>query len=240
MLLGAQAIFAASRTALVGGHTSEGAEVSLGFSIIGLIGRERVTKKTGLRRDDVLILTKALGTGTLLAADMRAKAAGRWIEGAVASMLLPNGDAADCLRIHGASACTDITGFGLVGHLSEMLADSSLGAAIALGALPVLDGALATLADGIVSTLQEKNERFSRHIENDAERRQHPRYPLLFDPQTSGGLLAGIHEDRVDACLAELRALGYAESAVIGRVVEPTDSARPLRVDESLPETHIT
>jgi selenide,water dikinase len=230
MLLGAQAVFTASQTALVGGHTSEGAELSLGFSITGLIDRERVMTKASLRPGDVLILTKALGTGTLLAADMRAEAAGRWIEAAIASMLQSNAGAADCLRSHGASACTDVTGFGLVGHLLEMLGRSTLGATIDLASLPVLDGALETLRNGIVSTLQEKNERIAQRIENDTEFRQHERYALLFDPQTSGGLLAGIARDRADGCLAALRALGYDRSAVIGEVLEAADAVQRIRL----------
>ncbi len=233
MLLGAQSIFGPSDAALVGGHTSESAEVSLGFSVTGLIDRERLLTKASLRLDDVLILTKALGTGTLLAADMRAKAAGRWIGNAIDSMLQPNGPAATCMRNHGASACTDITGFGLAGHLVEMLADAPLGATIDIEALPVLDGALATLADGIVSTLQEKNERFSRHCEIDAATLADPRARLLFDPQTSGGLLAGIPPDRARACLAELRALGCAQAAIIGHIVDAADTTGRIRIHTS-------
>jgi len=233
MLLGAQAIFAACGAALVGGHTSEAAELSLGFSVTGLIDRERVMTKTSLRLGDMLILTKALGTGTLLAADMRAEAAGPWIENAIVSMLQSNRGAANCLRDHGASACTDITGFGLVGHLLEMLQQAPLAAVLALDALPVLDGALATLADGTVSTLQEKNERFSQHIESETNAKQHERYPLLFDPQTSGGLLAGVVTDRADECVAALHALGYMHAAVIGRVVDASETERRIRITAS-------
>jgi selenide,water dikinase len=194
--------------------------------------REQLMTKSSLRLGDILILTKALGTGTLLAADMRAKAAGRWIEDAIDSMLQPNGPAASCLRNHGASACTDITGFGLAGHLVEMLGEGPLGATIDIEALPVLDGALATLADGIVSTLQEKNERFSRHFGIDATTSVEPRGRLLFDPQTSGGLLAGIPADRVDICRAELHTLGYTQAAVIGRVVDATRTTCRIRLDK--------
>jgi len=231
MLRGAQVAFAETGTALVGGHTSEGVELSLSFSVTGLIDRERIMTKTNLREGDALILTKALGTGTLLAADMRARAKGRWVDAAVASMLRSNAAAARCLSEHGAGACTDITGFGLLGHLSEMLVNSSLGASIALDALPVLDGAVSTFTEGIVSTLHENNALASRHIENDAEARKHPNYPLLFDPQTSGGLLAGIPRDRVEACLFELGALGYDQSRVIGEIVVADDSTRRIRVE---------
>ena len=230
MLLGAQVAFDESGTALVGGHTSEGVEPSLSFSVTGLIDRERLMTKTNLREGDALILTKALGTGTLLAADMRAEAKGRWVAGAVASMLQSNAAAARCLIDHGASACTDITGFGLLGHLSEMLGESSLGAEIRLEALPVLDGALETIADGILSTLHEKNAQFSRHLEDDAQARQHAHYPLLFDPQTSGCLLAGVPQDRVEACLANLGALGYEHCGVIGRVVRDGDPTGRVRL----------
>ncbi len=233
MLRGAQVAFDESGTALVGGHTSEGVELSLSFSVTGLIDRDRVMTKTSLREGDALILTKALGTGTLLAADMRAKAKGRWVSAAVASMLLSNAAAARCLHDHGATACTDITGFGLLGHLSEMLGAPSLGAALELDALPVLDGALATISDGIVSTLHEKNALFSRHLENDADAREHAPYPLLFDPQTSGGLLAGIQQDRVKDCINELRALGYDRSAIIGRVVRADNPTQRIRANSS-------
>lgn len=230
MLLGAQVAFNESGTALVGGHTSEGIETSLSFSVNGLIDRARLMTKTNLREDDALILTKALGTGTLLAADMRAEAKGRWVAGAVASMLQSNAAAARCLIDHGASACTDITGFGLLGHLSEMLGESPLSAEIRLDGLPVLDGALATIANGIVSTLHEKNALFSRHLENDAQARQYTHYPLLFDPQTSGGLLAGVAQDQVETCLAELVGLGYDAATVVGRVVRADDQTRRVRV----------
>ena len=95
--------------------------------------------------------------------------------------------------------------------------------------LPVLDGALATIADGIVSTLHEKNALFSRHLENEDEARQHAHYPLLFDPQTSGGLLAGVPQDRLESCLTELIELGYGSCRVVGRIVPASSSSRRIR-----------
>jgi len=230
MLLGALQVFEAEGAALVGGHTSEGAELSLGFSVTGLIEPDRALRKATLREGDVLLLTKAVGTGCLLAADMRAKARGRWVNDTIASMLLSNRDAGDLLRAQHASACTDITGFGLAGHLLEMLQDSALGALLDLSAVPVLDGALETLSADLVSTLQPKNERFSRQIENTDDARQHPAFRLLFDPQTSGGLLAGVAADKAETCLANLAARGYAASAIIGRVVA-TGSPQKIRVE---------
>jgi selenide,water dikinase len=219
MLLGALQVFNSEGAALVGGHTSEGIELSLGFSVTGLIEPDQTLRKTTPREGDVLLVTKAMGTGSLLAADMRAKAKGHWIEKAVISMLLSNRAAGNLLGSHGASACTDVTGFGLVGHLLEMLRGSSLGAIIDMSALPVLDGTLQTLSAGLVSTLQPKNERFSQQIENTDEVRQNPMFQLLFDPQTSGGLLASISADKAQRCLKDLIAQGYQSSVIIGRVV---------------------
>ena len=229
MLLGALRVFEADGAALVGGHTSEGRELSLGFSVTGLIDRDQALRKTTLREGDRLILTKPLGTGSVLAADMRAKARGRWVEGAIASMLLSNRTAGQVLRSHGASACTDITGFGIAGHLLEMLKDSSLGAVINMDALPLIDGALESVNAGFLSTLQPKNERLSRHIDNPDEARRHAAFPLLFDPQTSGGLLAGVASGDADQCLQSLIDQGYDSSVIVGSVVA-AESAQKLRL----------
>ena len=136
MMAGALVVLNEANTALVGGHTSEGAELALGFSINALADRTQLLRKGGMRPGDKLILTKALGTGTLLAADMQHKAKGRWIEAALASMIQSNSAAADCLYQHEATACTDITGFGLLGHLVEMIKPSAIDVSIALPACP--------------------------------------------------------------------------------------------------------
>ena len=220
MLLGALYVFDREGVALVGGHTGEGAELTLGFTVTGLIEPDRALRKAALRAGDVLVLTKAVGTGTLLAADMRARARGRWLEAAIASMLHSCRTAGDVFRTHGARACTDVTGFGLAGHLLEMLGDTPLGALIDLDALPVLPGALETIENGILSTLQPKNERFAAQLEATTRQREQPEFALLFDPQTAGGLLAGVPRDNARACVAELVAQGYPDSAVVGEVVD--------------------
>ena len=220
MLLGALYVFDQEGVALVGGHTGEGAELTLGFTVTGLIEPDHALRKAALRTGDVLVLTKAVGTGTLLAADMRARSRGRWLEAAVVSMLHSCRTAGDVLRTHGAHACTDVTGFGLAGHLLEMLGDTPLGALIDLDALPVLPGALETIEQGILSTLQPKNERFAAQVEATTRQREQAEFALLFDPQTAGGLLAGVPRDNVRACVAELVAQGYPDTAVVGEVVD--------------------
>jgi len=221
---GALSVLNASNTALVGGHTSEGAELSFGLSVTGLARREQVMQKSGMQANDVLILTKALGTGTLFAADMRLKAKGRWIDTAIQSMLLSNQAAGICMHHHGATACTDVTGFGLLGHIVEMTRSSGKSVELDLNAMPVLDGALQMIETGIFSSLQEQNVRLRRAIREPGELRGHKHFPLLFDPQTSGGLLASIPAENAEVCLAELLQLGYPASVFIGKVTDDTES----------------
>jgi len=221
---GALDVLNASNTALVGGHSSEGAELSFGLSVTGLADRDQVMRKSGMQSGDVLILTKALGTGTLFAADMRLKAKGRWIDAALQSMLLSNQAAGLCMHKHGATACTDVTGFGLLGHLVEMTRASGKSIELNLDTLPILDGALEMIETGIFSSLQEQNVRLRRAIKDSGERRKHPHYPLLFDPQTSGGLLAAIPAEHAEACLNELKNSGYPASTIIGKVTDDTQS----------------
>src|SRR6185503_9257339 len=129
-------------------------ELAFGLSINGLVDPAKVMRKSGLKPGDRLILIKPLGTGVLFAADMRRKARGRWIEAALESMLVSNRAGAECFMRHGASACTDVTGFGLFGHVVEMIKASRVGVELDLGKIPLLDGALEATRSGIVSSLQ--------------------------------------------------------------------------------------
>lgn len=228
LLRGATQVLADAEAALVGGHTSEGAELAFGLSVNGLADPERLLRKGGMRAGDKLILTKPLGTGTLFAADMRRQARGRWVEAAIDSMLQSNRDAAACVREYGAHACTDVTGFGLLGHLIEMTRPSNVDAEIDLGALPILDGAETTVALGILSSLAPDNVRLRRALRNLEQAASHPRYPLLFDPQTSGGLLASVPAERAAACVATLRARGYRSAAIVGEVRPRSDDLAPI------------
>ncbi|WP_458526526.1 selenide, water dikinase SelD [Onishia taeanensis] len=238
MMTGAVKVLDAAGCQLVGGHTGEGQELALGFAVNGLIDEapERTMRKGGLRPGDALILTKPLGTGTLFAAQAQLAARGRWIDAALDSMCRSNQAGAACLQAHGARACTDVTGFGLLGHLVEMTRPSGVDAELTLSALPLLEGAETTVAAGILSSLQPANARLRRALRDQTQWREHPRYPLLFDPQTAGGLLAGVPADNADACLAALQALGYGEAAIIGRVMAPSDEATddpaPIRLCE--------
>ena len=230
MMTGAVEVLNEAGCALVGGHTGEGAELALGFAINGLIddNPDAILRKGGMQPGDVLILTKPIGTGTLFAAHARLAAKGRWIDAALTSMVQSNRQGAQCLRDHGATACTDLTGFGLLGHLVEMTRPSGVDAQISLSALPLLDGAVETAAAGIVSSLQSANVRLRRALRNQADFVNHPRYPLVFDPQTAGGLLASVPADRAQACLGALHLCGYPQAAIIGRVLPQADALEPV------------
>lgn len=227
---GAVKVLNESNTALIGGHSSEGAELSFGLSVTGHINKNQAMRKSGMQTGDVLILTKALGTGTLFAADMRLKAKGRWIDNALNSMLLSNQAAGVCLHKHGATACTDVTGFGLLGHLVEMTRASNKNVEVNLDTLPILDGAHETIASGIFSSLQEQNIRLRQSIKNPDNQRDHKNFPLLFDPQTAGGLLATIPLENMAACLAELHTLNYPACIVIGRVISDSETVENIRL----------
>jgi selenide,water dikinase len=230
MMAGALAVLNEANCALVGGHTGEGREIALGFAVNGLIDddRTKMLRKGGMRPGDVLILTKPIGTGTLFAAHARLAAKGRWIDEALKSMLVSSRLAAQCLFSHGATACTDLTGFGLLGHLVEMTRPSAVDAELNLSALPLLDGAEECVAAGIVSSLQGANVRLRRALRNQEAMVSHPRYPLIFDPQTAGGLLASVPADQAEACITALRASGYPHTAAIGCILPQGDVKEPI------------
>ncbi|HVM77708.1 MAG TPA: selenide, water dikinase SelD [Stellaceae bacterium] len=215
LLAGARACLDREGVALVGGHSSEGPELALGFSVSGEVDPAHILRKGGLGAGDALILTKPLGTGILFAAAMRARAPAAAIEQALASMRRSNRDAAKILMAHGASAMTDVSGFGLIGHLSEMLSASGADATLDAAAIPAYPQALELARAGIASTLLSENLALAYLLRGAEDAATHA---LLFDPQTSGGMLAGVPAGKARACVAELAAAGHGAAAIIGRV----------------------
>ena len=208
VLTGACETIRAAGAALIGGHTAEGPELSLGLTVNGFADEAALWRKAGAKAGDALILTKPLGTGVLLAADMQGKARSAWIESAMASMLLSNRGAVPVLRECKASAVTDVTGFGLAGHLLEMMQASGVGAVVREIAVPVLPGVSELVAAGVESTLAPSNRLAVPHAP-----------AILLDPQTSGGLLAAIPADQAQACVEALKAAGYSKATIIGHCV---------------------
>ncbi len=226
MLKGATDVLAADGCALVGGHSAEAAEPALGFSVTGLADPGRLLRKSGLQPGNALILTKPLGTGIVLAGHMRGLAHAAWLQAAVGAMRTSNAMASQVLGEFGATACTDVTGFGLAGHLMEMLQASGVGAVLWTDAVPALPGALELAAQGVESTLAPQNRRALSGTATGAVT------ALLFDPQTSGGLLAGVPANKADACVAAMRQHGMP-ATVVG-MVEAGDPALRLEATQSL------
>ena len=227
LLAGAIETLSEAGAVLAGGHTGEGAEMAFGLTVNGYADPDTIIRKGGLEPGDALILTKPIGTGVLFAADMRAEARGDWIEAALASMQQSLRPCVEIARGHGVTAGTDVTGFGLAGHLLEMLEASNASAELDLDAIPVLPGALEISRSGIESTLRPGNEASAAtQITDNA----HPVRDLLFDPQTAGGLLFGIPADQAETCVDALRAGTAPEATIIGTITQS---------DPVLPRIHL-
>mmetsp|Transcript_75697 Transcript_75697/g.233729 ORF Transcript_75697/g.233729 Transcript_75697/m.233729 type:complete len:893 (+) Transcript_75697:1-2679(+) len=231
MMAGANRELRASCCTLAGGHTTEGPEAGLGFCVTGVAGGpEELLTKGGLQPGDTLLLTKPLGTGCIFAAEMQQRAVGPSVSAALRSMLRSNEPAAQIVSKHGARACTDVTGFGLLGHLVEMCRAAGQAAVLRLDDVPALPGAEELLSQGVASSLQPANFRLRRALRNEGAAAaafsggRLPRYPLLYDPQTNGGLLLAVQQGAAaSACAAALAAAGE-DFWVIGSVVaRPAD-----------------
>ncbi|MBI3412236.1 MAG: selenide, water dikinase SelD [Planctomycetes bacterium] len=220
LLSGAVASFKELGVVLTGGHTTEGPELALGFSVTGFAEEGRLFQKGNLRPGDVLILTKPLGSGALLAAWMRGECRAAWFEPLLATMLLSNREAGHIFAEAGVSACTDVTGFGLAGHLLEMLDASRVSARLTAEQMPLYDGFEKVVADGIVSTLHGDNAKVACRVEG-------PTPASLFDPQTSGGLLGAVRQEAADAVIARLHVAGFTKAAAIGTVQAPEQRGAP-------------
>ncbi|MBT6791581.1 MAG: selenide, water dikinase SelD, partial [Gammaproteobacteria bacterium] len=207
---------------LVGGHTAEGLELNITVSVTGWAPPDDIKTSRGTQLDDHLVLTKALGTGTLFAASMRGQAAPSWISHAVAMMLQSNRPAGALIAAPSVHAVTDVTGFGLAGHLQGMLA-AGQGVDLILPHLPVLNGALTSLSElGVYSTAHDKNQRAATLVRTQdfSDPELLARQSLLFDPQTSGGLLISVAPDASQDLVARLKASGFDQAAVIGSITD--------------------
>ncbi len=202
--------------ALGGGHTTLGAELSLGLTLTGTLDSPARTK-AGARVGDALILTRPLGSGVIMAAEMQLAADGRDVAALLSAQVQPRMAEAEALR--GVNALTDVTGFGLGGHLGEMLEASGCGAVIDLDAVPAYAGARELLVQGQKSSLHDLN-RTAAPIDGLIP----PEAEILYDPQTAGGFLAAVPQDDVPALMAALQGAG-AQPAVIGECV-----AGPARI----------
>lgn len=208
---------------LIGGHTAEAKELSLGLVVNALAKNNTpLFKNDNLKAGDILVITKPIGTGVILAAQMQNKEKdkacyrGDWYNAALNSMLISNQHAAEVFSDIKVAACTDITGFGLVGHLCEMLEASQCTAEIHIDHVPLLLGAKTLTQQNIRSSLYPHNLEIVKSLSLSDKSYQHPTFPLLFDPQTSGGLLAGLSSQAYDQLIQRTDIEYY----VIGKVTE--------------------
>ncbi len=209
----------------LGGHTSEASELSVGIVVNG-VAQQTLFSKQGLKPGDKLVLSKPLGSGLILAAAMQAKCDGAIFNQAITSMLQPNDHAALLLSELNIKACTDVTGFGLLGHLNELCLASSCAASINLNAIPLLPGTEALAMQNIKSSLYSQNRKALDMLDWPDAVTQKARFKALFDPQTSGGLLAGIPTKDYD----NLGDYFHQQFYTIGEVIATDDSLPRIRI----------
>ena len=212
--------------ALLGGHTVQDREIKFGYAVTGAVDPKRILTNTNAKPGDRLILTKPLGTGIVGTAIKFGRASNDLIDRASAQMRTLNKAAAEALaRVDGVHACTDITGFGLAGHASEMAMGSGVTIELGAKALPIIPGVLEIAAQNRSGGMKTNEEHFSPGMEfltgsgdllaNDSRR------DILFDPQTSGGLLISVAAESADMLAAELTNAGI-QATFVGRVITAT------------------
>jgi selenide,water dikinase len=232
IMIGARDKCAEAGVAIVGGHTVRNEDLKFGLAVTGELtrGQKRPLANTRAMSGQWLVLSKALGTGVIGTAIKRRLASPTEIAAATRSMLALNAHAAELARVHGATACTDVTGFGLLGHLRNLLRGSRLRAVLELGRLPLLPGTLEHLDDCFCGGSQSNLE----FLESSLIRRHGAGDPralaltkIACDAQTSGGLLIALRHEGAERLLEELRASGHA-AAIIGELA----AAKPGEVGQ--------
>ncbi|MBF0594552.1 MAG: selenide, water dikinase SelD [Candidatus Omnitrophica bacterium] len=227
MLKGAMDVLAEANCALLGGHSIKDTEVKLGFAVTGTIKAGMAVSLETARPGDVLVLTKPLGVGVLTFAHQIHRVDPKDLQAAERSMMMLNKEASAVMVDVGVSACTDITGFGLFGHLLRMMRHSGTSARIYAPALPAFEGALDLLRRGVISGAMERNSEFaSQDMAAEASVAEEYKY-LGFSPETSGGLMIAVPLVRLGALMDGLKARGV-DAVVIGEVRERQDKAIEL------------
>jgi len=212
---------------LVGGHTIEGPQMAAGFTVNGQADPQQLWHKRGARNGDRLLLTKPLGSGVQLAAMMQKnKLYGPWLDATLDHLLVSNRIAQQVMQGSPVHACTDITGFGLLGHLHEICQHSDVAMAVDTDSIPLLPGTLSLIENGVVSTLNEANRQVLMHC--DTQQVAESLLTILCDPQTAGGLLFSIPEAALAQALVQLREAGVNASEIGKVLVKNGDSSRDI------------
>jgi selenide,water dikinase len=203
---------------LVGGHSVDDLEIKYGLSVTGTVHPEKVLKNTGAREGDRIILTKPLGTGIISTAVKAGMASRQAEEASIRSMNTLNKIPAELLEGYRVHACTDVTGFGLLGHACEMIEGSDTGMVIHASRIPLFDEVLEYADMGLIPGGAYRNEKFRQAFVSTEGDLSDNLLKLLFDPQTSGGLLISLESDQAEQLLEELHSHGVSDAAVIGEV----------------------
>jgi selenide,water dikinase len=213
--------------ALLGGHTVQDREIKFGYAVTGAVDPKRILTNTNAKPGDRLILTKPLGTGIVGTAIKFGRASDDLIDRAVAQMRMLNMKAAGAIvNVDGVHACTDITGFGLAGHASEMAIGSNVTIEIDANALPIIAGVLEIAAKNRSGGMQTNKDHFAPGVEFGGEVADERR-DLIFDPQTSGGLFISVAAGSAEAVMTNMKTAGI-QAVFVGSV--KNESSRRLVV----------
>jgi len=224
IMRGGLSILTENKVALVGGHSVDNEQIMFGYSVTGVIDPNRVATNAGARPGDLIILTKPIGTGVISTGIKLAKAAPEVIDESIATMLTPGKYAAEAITEFDVKAATDVTGFALLGHAWEMACASNVTIEIESARVPLISGALELAAAGMLTSGDKTNREYVGADVEVAASVDSNLMKLFYDPQTAGGLLLSITEDKANKLLAELQHY-YSRAEIIGRVVERNANA---------------
>ena len=208
---------------VVGGHSINDQDIKFGFAVTGTINPSRIVTNSNARPGDVLVLTKPIGVGVISFAKQMDRASPEAMAAISRAMVELNRIPAEIMVEMGVSAATDVTGFGLLGHLGEMVCQSGVTVEVRADAIPVFGEALDLIRQGVVSGAIERNKEYASQYVSVAEDVGQDMEYLLYDPQTSGGLLMAIDEEKADLLLARLKDAGVEHASVVGVVMEKSE-----------------
>jgi selenide, water dikinase len=219
IMRGGLSVLTENKVALVGGHSVDNEQIMFGYSVTGVINPNKVATNAGAKPGDVLILTKPIGTGVISTGIKLAKASAEIVSKSIATMLTPGKYAAEAIAKFDVKAATDVTGFALLGHAWEMACASNVTIEIESVQVPLIKGALELAASGLLTGADKTNRAYVGEDVAVASTVDSTLMKLLYDPQTAGGLILAIAEEKAGELLAELRR-NYPQAEIIGRVQE--------------------
>jgi selenide, water dikinase len=223
MLKGGMEVLAEAGVVLVGGHSINDEETKFGFAVTGIVAPDKIVTNAGAQPGDKLILTKPLGTGIIAFAAQIGRASVEAKDAAAAAMTTLNREAACIMVEQGTHACTDVTGFGLLGHLYHIVRESGVTAEIWPAAIPLLPGVAELAQQGVISGATERNREYAGSVVDYKGEIAEWLIDLLYDPQTSGGLLFAVPADQTPAAIAKLQEAGSLAAVVVGEITAKSE-----------------